>query len=270
MEVYSTKRQDFRQEILTKSVLAGTTPLFIKKENGFNYQIGDSDVEATPLLNLDIETSMPFEFNNSTTATYYPRDNETISFVRPQLVSQTTYGAYVKYCCYLENSVPANVNHELTANEWLVVFYKTEDSEGSPYVVVKYDVGKIIQPSFTLSSTNAIGDIPSIAANQTEAPSSAITMSINQSISINKINQVVLENDVNYIYVIADKVSDDETNKEWYVLKFNLVETVGDYDYFSTTVQGEQQFIYTDSQKSYLSILGSGTKITVKLPHVAD
>jgi len=56
---YSIKRNEFRNEILIKNILAGITPLFIKKENGFNYQFFDDNYEYE-VKNADITTRMLF------------------------------------------------------------------------------------------------------------------------------------------------------------------------------------------------------------------
>jgi len=265
--LYSTKRDQFRKEILAKNILAGITPLFETVKNGFDYGANEANTQIDPAQTLDIVSTMPFVFNSSSTAKYYPKSNEVIQFVRPQLTSAVNYGAYVKYD-YNGAEVTANSDHKLTADETLVLYYKTEDSDSSPYTRVIY--GKIsdveyeqviISPSFDLTPTTRFIQYLN---DPTQVPSTALTTKSGQQIQIKKKNEVVLNSSTNYVYVIGEEYSGSDNVKN-YRLKFELTPSYGGgYAYYTTTLQGEQQFIYASDQLTYLNIVGSGTKITIK------
>lgn len=155
--LYSTKRAEFRNEILVKNILAGITPLFQIDEDAFVYGADEIDEQVDSAQTFDIETKIPFEFDDTASARYYPKNNEVIQFVRPQLSSAISYNSYIKYD-YVGRDVKANADHTLSADETLILYYKTEDNESSPYTRVIYGSYKnekfkpaIISPSFNLT-----------------------------------------------------------------------------------------------------------------------
>lgn len=268
--LYSTKRNEFRNEILVKNILAGITPLFQTDSNAFIYGADETDEQVDSAQTFDIVTEMPFEFEQTTQARYYPKNNEVIQFVRPQLSSAMSYSSYVKYD-YVGQEVRANADHTLTADETLVLYYKTEDSESAPYTRVIYGSYKnqkfkpaIISPSFKLTSTTRQIQI---LQDPAQVPSTTLTIKSGQQIQIKQKNEVVLNSATNYIYVIGDE-SVDENGIQQYRLKLTKEsrssEDFDGYYYYSTVLQTSQQLIYASDQLSYLNIVGSGTKVTIK------
>ena len=260
--LYSTRRNDFRKEILAKNILAGITPLVTTKEKGFDYQLDETDYQVDSVQKIGISTQMVFDFNGQNEATYCPKDNEVIQLVKPQLSNAVTYGAYIKYD-YKGQTVSANANHRLSSDETLVIYYKTEDGDGTPYTRVVYQGspydGAIISPNFELQQTTTTIELLSDA---TITPSSTRICNASQQISIKEINKVELNNATNYVYVVGDEVNGN------YVLNFvgQPVDGQSEYRTYITTLQGTQQFIYSSTQQTYLNIVGSGTKISIDIP----
>ena len=175
------------------------------------------------------------------------------------------YGAYVKYD-YNGHTINQNDNYKLITDEMLVIYYKTQDSSDSPYTRVVYEEGTIVSPNFNLSKT-VNGPINNFLTDPTVTPNSVLTCSASQSITIKELNEITLNNSINYIYVIGEEYKDSE-GKNKYRLNFIYDKTISDnsqfYDIFSLTLQNEQQLIYVQNKLEYLNIVGSGTKITIK------
>ena len=109
-EEYSKLIDDFRIDIITRSVLAGVTPLY-DQENSFVYSIDqifdhvDTDVDRVS-TNLVLS---PWGFNddgtpkdldatpNPTTREYTLKDNESIQFLAPSFVTEISYSNYVRF-----------------------------------------------------------------------------------------------------------------------------------------------------------------------------
>ena len=259
--LYSTRRNDFRKEVLEKNILAGITPLFTVKKNGFEYQLDESDHQVSSVQNIDIRTQMQFDFDNTSTATYYPKDNEVVQLVKPQLSSAVTYGAYIRYD-YAGETIPANSDYKLQSNDTLVIYYKTEDGEGTPYTRVIYEGGEdgqVVSPNFELRRTT---DSIIYLTDPSQTPHTTQICNASQQISIKEINKVVLDSTMNYIYVLG------EEKDGYYVLDLigEPIEPGEETRTYNITLQGTQQFIYSSAQKTYLNIVGSGTKISVEIP----
>lgn len=262
--LYSTKRNDFRYEILAKNILAGITPLFVVDKNDFSYALNESNALYPAVEAMDIETQMVFDFNGST-ATYYPKENEVIQFVRPQLTTSVNYGTFIKYD-YVGATVEQNQNHKLVNGESLVIYYKTEDSEDAPYTKVCYgdadDVRHlypIISPTFNLVRTT---DVIRYVSDARMVPTSVVTCRSGQSINIKEKNEVKLDKN-NYIYVIGDEIEENGVKK--YKLELQKDRTQNGITSYSITLQGDQQVVYAQDSLAYLNIVGSGTKVTVEM-----
>lgn len=107
---YSTLIDAFRQQIITKSVLAGVTPLY-EQDNTFTYTIDQSfdhidkevDRVTTDLVISPWgfeEDGTPKKYEEPITETiqeYTLKDNETIQFLAPSFVSEMNYSNYVLY-----------------------------------------------------------------------------------------------------------------------------------------------------------------------------
>lgn len=118
---YSTLIDDFRKQILAKSILAGVTPLY-NQETTFDYTI-DQQFEYTSKDVQRVSTDLaiaPFGLNSSGTskeellnktvdksnnsATYTLKDNESIQFLAPSFITDINYSNYVKFELILQNS----------------------------------------------------------------------------------------------------------------------------------------------------------------------
>lgn len=251
--LYSTKRAEFRDEVVVKNILAGVTPLFQTDKEGFIYGANETEKQFESAQSLDITTTMPFVFGDpsgtpptmTTTARYYPKQNEVVQFVKPQLSSALTYGAYVKYD-YVGRSVSANTDHKLSKGESLVLYYKTEDDESAPYTRVAYGEftgqkfkSAIISPTFKLEQTTRQ---ITVLTDPAQVPSSALTVKSGQSIDIKEKNEVILNNTTNYIYVIGEEYVGAD-NIQYYRLPLKRRSSKASsngYYYYTTTLQNSQ------------------------------
>lgn len=170
-------------------------------------------------------------------------------------------------------SIPANSDYELQDGEYITFFYKTEDSNEAPYTYVKYEKGTIIKPSFVVPGTlksNCIFDPTSIASAGT-IPYSELSISAYQkiyslynyndlsgskSIAIREMNQVELESGDYHYYFITNQINDD---------KYVLQSTTRN-DEHSYTLDSDEYFIYTNSDKTEFATLYAGTKIIFEKP----
>jgi len=91
-ELYSTKRVEFRKEIIAKSVLAGVSPFIVRDSSKFNYQVNEKDKEYQKVVAVKPVVDMAFKFTDEQsgkTATYKLQDGESILFYRPSLIEDT-------------------------------------------------------------------------------------------------------------------------------------------------------------------------------------
>lgn len=167
-------------------------------------------------------------------------------------------------------SIPANTDYELQEGEYITFFYKTEDNNESPYTYVKYEKGTIIKPSFVVPGTlkdDCIFD-PSEMASTGIIPYSELSMSTYQkiyslynyndlsgskTIAIREMNEVTLKYDEYSYYFITNKI-DNITNQ--YILQPKELDGVYTY-----TLDSDEYFIYTNSDKTEFATLYAGTKI---------
>ena len=107
---YSTKINDFRRDIIAKSVLAGKSTLY-NQDNLFRYTVDQETValKQTDRITTNIEIS-PLGFNGNKipvikgqevrtlgTSEYTLRANETVRFLAPSLRTSASYSNYVKF-----------------------------------------------------------------------------------------------------------------------------------------------------------------------------
>lgn len=159
-EEYSTLIDNFRIEIITKSVLAGVTPLY-DQETSFEYSIDqvfdhiDTDVDRVT-TNLTIS---PWGFNddgtpknieeepNPTIREYTLKDNESIQFLAPSFVTEISYSNYVRFELVLKDKTSNESIYELSnaynysvtqgtyGGKRNVILYKALENGGyDPYV----------------------------------------------------------------------------------------------------------------------------------------
>ena len=119
-EEYSYLIDNFRIQIITKSVLAGVTPLY-NQETTFTYsidQIYDGIDKEVDRVTTDLTIS-PWGFNEdgtpkdydesqSNVKTYTLKDNESIQFLAPSFSSEIQYSNSVLFELYLKNTSSNN------------------------------------------------------------------------------------------------------------------------------------------------------------------
>lgn len=135
---YSALINDFRKQLITKSVLAGVTPLY-NQETTFDYSI-DQQFEYTSKdvdrITTDLKIA-PFGFDPSkqdvtqkevqpgnNLAEYTLKDNESLQFLAPSFVTEVNYSNYVKFELVLNSS---------TGNEYQGADYSKYDPEHNTY-----------------------------------------------------------------------------------------------------------------------------------------
>lgn len=145
----------FRDNIVAKSVLAGRTPLFASK-NKFNLPVFQTTPESLTAEYVRTEARIPINnIDNQGQAEYTIKENENIVLTSKNLITDQTYGSYVKYIQQLNNPAVRDSNYTLSTNEFIIFFWKKEDGEDIPYSYYKYSENssvKIISPSFTLGA----------------------------------------------------------------------------------------------------------------------
>lgn len=174
-----------------------------------------------------------------------------------------TMSATYKY----NKSIPANSDYSLKDGEYIVFYWKTDDTEYSAYNYYKYSSQTdihIISPNFLLTTTaQTPGKLLSDGSGFT-TPAVTIevqgmlsqSLSGTKSISTKKRNKVDVGGKDNqsqqYCYwILNNKVKDDDGDK------FQLFSE----DEKEYMLRSGEYFIYTNASKTVLNILGSGTKI---------
>ena len=262
--LYSTKRIEFRKEITAKCVLAGITPYLLNDGSEYVYQVNQHGNTYSEVTHLNTNAKIKVGLGVSPSSVTL-NDNETVQFYRPTLVDSMTYGAYVKYEFVSANntSIAANSNYKLGYAERISFLYKESD-EDETYHYVSYGAGTIISPSFTLSPTSqstmfgnrlTTSDNSYLSASMSsavETSTSIATLSASKAIVIKEVNSVKLNNPVNYVYFVTEATI-TQGNDTYYTIEFD---SNGDY-----ILKSNEFFIHTNTTKTTLEILGSGTLI---------
>ena len=283
-------KTQLREEVFVKSVLAGTTQFLIEDEE-YDYKLdqicqeeSEGEIEAIK-TNTDI---MFFDFDSGSSSitsesTVTLRNNETIQLYSPNLINGTTYSTYVKFEYRLNNPLKADEDYQLGSNEYFIMYWK-ESQTDNYYKYAIYGQGNILKlTAFDLPMNDGSSNIGKELVNYmtntgTEADpiyytdsnldnrmtyaisqevatitESNNTLSTTKTITIRKINQIVLTASDSYCYWILNQKSENSGNQETY----RLFE-VGEY---SKILNSGEYFIYTDSTLTNLTILGAGTLI---------
>ena len=278
-------KTQLKDEVLTKSILAGTTQFFIQDEI-FDYRLDQKYYKNdSELLNRvkKVSTELIVPITRSSDE-YVLRENESIQLYSPNLIDSTSYSTYVKFEYRLKNHLSADEDYQLTSNEYFIMYWKESQTENY-YKYAVYGPGNIIKlKAFDLDvydgRYNAGADLVSYMENigtednpiyyTDSAMNNRMTYSISQDIynmssavnslssskviTIRKINQIVLESSNSYCYWILNEKLSDSNGQE----KYRLFEE-GE---FSRILSSGEYFIYTDESLTNLAILGSGTLIT--------
>ena len=120
-KIYSDKIDDFRRDIITKSILAGRTPIY-NQDTKFQYRLDQEkiDLDEDNIQRLDTHLKIcPHGFIEGTTnpikitennkinkkvSEYKLKANENIRFLAPSFITKTTYSNYVKFELILNGS----------------------------------------------------------------------------------------------------------------------------------------------------------------------
>ena len=170
--------QQVYDEVYTKSVLCGATPLFKKDEEveygwGQSYNILTDSTYNTNKLAVStdgsetkIAISDPFIRDvyeittnvdisvDSSTNTYLLRNNEYLQLFYPNLIDSRAYSNYVKFEYQLNNKVSANEEYELSNDEFIAFYWKADGEDEEYYSYYVYSKGNIIKPSIELAIFN--------------------------------------------------------------------------------------------------------------------
>ena len=144
---YSTLIQDFRQQVITKSILAGVTPLY-NQETTFDYTI-DQSYETQEKDISRISTNLivsPFGFDTNGDIKTYDgttnlkeytlKENESLQFLAPSFITEINYSNYVKFELILQNTT---ADPELQGAEYSKYDSQTGNYEGKPVTYWAYD-----------------------------------------------------------------------------------------------------------------------------------
>ena len=231
-----------REDIITKSVLAGVTPLY-NFDNRFNYEFGQSALtsginDTVNIVNGITSISTSLSIGSDIKTGYKIKENESVYLVAPNYESIYEYSIGVKCDYTLNNDVPKNSYYKLSASESIKFTYTTngevkEDSYGENTIIKTSVQLQSGTNSITLSTTNKINIMDEVKT------------------TTDKLKKI-------YCYWITNNVV-VENNTRYY--KLPVYENKQFVDYILK--QGEY-FLYTNSLDSgELVILGSGTKISV-------
>lgn len=290
--VRTSLKTQIRDDIYTKSVLAGITPLFIE-DTEFKYTLKQD--ETTKLhenifklssdVNISLEHNSLYPSYNNTT--YMLRDNESVQLFAPNLLDSDSYSDYVKFEYKIFTTISANSTHQLDSNEYIIFYWKTSDGPDSVFDYYLYGPGNIITPNFTLpmrttnieagyslvpsdlTSMRNIGtsENPAYVKNSTyegdmdtetnekvsSIVDSARILSNTRGITVKKVNEIMLDYTYKCYWITEDLVVENG------VSKYRLFEANGN---LSRILGSGEYFIYSNGTLSDFVILGSGTKIT--------
>lgn len=253
---------------LLKNILQGKTSLYewydnfqldfgCKKLDSLDYSVLENVVSISPELKLPgTSTSSGYQFN------YTLGENETIQIIKPGLVTEVTYPVYVNYRWLPSDSstvISANEDYVLKSSDVLKLSW-TDSSDSSHTAIYTVNTitedgvlrntesNNIIRPSFELKSTTL-----SSTASVTILGEKYDTIEGSNTIEKRKLNTNTFSDNKLYCYWITnDTVINTTTGEEETRLFYSD-------NYKCRILQDGEYFIYTTSDKSSMSILGSGT-----------
>lgn len=278
--------RQFVDEIYAKSILANRTRLYIQDEvvdyrlsQSKNWSIAGVNTITDQVAKLNTNSTITFTNSNNEKKL---RDNESIQLFCPNLIQGTTYSNYVKFEYTVNKVIQPNEDYELKNNEYFCAYWKNEGDSGEFYSYHIYGPGNIICPSFQLAVntelpccfSELIGedyaylrnigteDYPIYVRDNTNdgSMSSALNdqiatlvnqkniLSGSKKVSIKKINKLDIDSTYSCYWITNTK---DEYGR--YILSF-------DDDEERILAAGEY-FIYSNSNLTDLTILGTGAKI---------
>lgn len=245
-------KTNYYLDIAAKNILEGKINLF-EKDDRFTYSFGQSLLQgnSTPIIsNLSSVTTLA-NISLQPDSWYTLRDNECIQLVTPNLVTQLVYPYGINYL-FTSNtpSIAANTEYQLVGSDTLQINYTdSNDVEQN----ITYRAGDIIKPNFELTQGSpALGgiEINGVRYNQ---------LSSNQTIE----KRVIATNTIKYNGVEPEQLLcfwiRNNPNNELFT-ENDKINNEGVISY-KTILQSDEYFIYTNSAKNELVILGSGTQL---------
>jgi hypothetical protein len=236
---------DDKIEIISKSILAGVTPLY-EFDDRFNFEFGQTSPseiieniqKVTTQSEITVGAVGTVPVTELTDEDYYTlKANESVQLIAPNLETEKNYtvGINYEFTGFNGTEINANTDYKLKDGEELIFTYKQNGVDKKD----TYGVGTIILSSFNITPSNYSGDLGT-----------------SNSISIRKIRQTDLtitsQNPKLYCYWITNTVINNK-----YTIPFN---SDGEY-----VLRTGEYFMYTfDLESNELVILGSGTKIAIQ------
>jgi len=300
VEITDQSSASVLQDLIAKNILAGTISLFeytdsydLEFGQGYanytphvpQYKIGDGawqdyPYSGYPHINyVDTEVRIPYgrilspetedweclaPSADPENSGYRLQANETLQFIEPNLQSALQYGTYVNYRVEgLTDPIAANTSHRLTGSERLSVVYTDADTGLEKSVV--YTASSIIENGVE-TQVNAINIFKANfdLVNTSDSVSSAsiikggvkyLILGSNQTIDKQVYVRTVLDDAILRCYWLVN----NPTN--------TLFTATGDLEY----ILGEgEYFIYSNSNLTELTVLGSGTRLTLAEAPTAD
>ena len=236
---------DYYYSLAAKNVLEGKISLF-DYDKSFNWEFGQiiptqedgaleypNDISVYKnLKSITTEVNIPSsELKNS----YILKENEVIQMIAPNLGTAITYPAYVHFRLENIESIIANEDRELKDDE--KVHIRAKDSNGSIYYKT-YDAGDILRFNFDFSSDEN---------RNTEKKEDIDYYYLNTSEKIEE-------------RYIVNVVKNDAAFNCYWITKDNVLFNSSLYE---RILEEGEYFIYTNSAKTEINILGSGTKLSL-------
>lgn len=291
---------DALQDLVAKNVLAGTLSLFeftdsydlefgqakleYKDDGGVvvgpQYKVGDGDWEVYdfagyPKINyVDTEVRVPyddfdgFEFGEGEKLStgYRLQANETLQFIEPNMQSSIQYSTYVNYRFegHEGDPIPAGTSHRLTGDEKLYIVYTDADTGLSKSF--RYDATSVIEDDVTIE-TNAVNIFKANfdLMNIDESVSSA-------SVIIHGVKYLVLGSNQTIDKQVYVKTSLNDAILRCYWIVKNPTNTLfkADDDRPQVILEDGEYFIYSNSNLTELTVLGSGTRLSLAQAPATD
>lgn len=244
-----------------KQVITTTYTATDDKTYSISFDTTDlTNTESSDYINLDagvltITTKSTISSDNEAEENlhYTLKDNEYIQVIYPNYYSDNTYSLYVNYRWISSDTIKANTEYEIKSGDRLVLQY-TNDGVTQTDILT---AGKVVKTSFDIVPTDTL---TSSGVKKSWTDDNGVyhdadvfrTLASNQTISTRILLQTVLNSSNMQCYWISNITDTIDNKKQFKLFPKQVQERIlGDNEYF----------IYTNSNKDEIFILGSGTKI---------
>ena len=242
---YSAEAIQVAQDVLAKSILNGSTPLYLEGIK-VPYSIQNRNIDLYEEV-TSVGTYMSVDFCDNTSGNANAMnpegegvertlgDNEYITFYSPKLTTVSTFGSATKYVYFTTEeyrgsnpTIPENVDYELEKGQYLFLFGKEEDSSTAPYWYEKFSAGDIINSMVRLTRVNGkkdalishlssstyggkTGTIANAALHQLITDITDTILTTTRTLSYKSYADVELKNATKYCCWTTNDVSEDGT-----------------------------------------------------------